>query len=98
MEIDVIVKPILSEKISALTDKQNKVAFIVNKAANKFEIKKAVEKMYGVTVVAVNTMVYQGNVKSRYTKSGVITGRTASFKKAIVTLAEGNSIDFFSNI
>ena len=98
MEIDVIVKPILSEKISALTDKQNKVAFIVNKAANKFEIKKAVEKMYGVTVVAVNTMVYQGNVKSRYTKSGVITGRTASFKKAIVTLKEGDTIDFYSNI
>ena len=99
MEIEeVIVKPILSEKISALTEKENKVAFIVSKAANKFEIKKAVEKTYGVTVKAVNTMVYQGTVKSRYTKAGVITGRTASFKKAIVTLTEGNSIDFFSNI
>ncbi len=96
--MEVIVKPILSEKMSALTDKQNKVAFIVNKAANKFEIKKAVEDMYGVTVKAVNTLVYQGDVKSRYTKAGVITGRTVSFKKAIVTLAEGDSIDFFSNI
>lgn len=96
--MEVIVKPILSEKVSALTDKQNKVAFIVDKAANKFEIKKAVEDMYGVTVKAVNTMVYQGDVKSRYTKAGVITGRTVSFKKAIVTLAEGDSIDFFSNI
>ena len=96
--MEVIVKPILSEKMSALTDKQNKVAFIVNKAANKFEIKKAVEDMYGVTVKAVNTLVYQGDVKSRYTKAGVITGRTVSFKKAILTLAEGDSIDFFSNI
>ena len=96
--MEVIVKPILSEKMSALTAKQNKVAFIVNKAANKFEIKKAVEDMYGVTVKAVNTLVYQGDVKSRYTKAGVITGRTVSFKKAIVTLAEGDSIDFFSNI
>ena len=96
--MEVIVKPILSEKMSALTDKQNKVAFIVNKAANKFEIKKAVEDMYGVTVKAVTTLVYQGDVNSRYKKAGVITGRTVSFKKAIVTLAEGDSIDFFSNI
>ena len=99
MRIDeVIVKPVLSEKISALTEKENKVAFVVDKAANKYEIKAAVEKMYGVTVKAVNTMIYQGRVKSRYTKAGVITGRTASFKKAIVTLAKGDSIDFFSNI
>ena len=84
--MQVIVKPILSEKMTALTDKQNRVAFVVNKAA------------YSVTVKSVNTMVYQGDAKSRYTKAGVISGRTASFKKAIVTLAEGDSIDFFSNI
>ena len=93
--MQVIVKPILSEKMTALTDKQNRVAFVVSKAANKLEIKRAVEAMYSVTV---NTMVYQGDAKSRYTKAGVISGRTASFKKAIVTLAEGDSIDFFSNI
>ena len=96
--MQVIFKPILSEKMTALTDKQNRVAFVVSKAANKFEIKRAVETMYSVTVKSVNTMVYQGDAKSRYTKAGVISGRTASFKKAIVTLAEGDSIDFFSNI
>lgn len=96
--MEIIMKPILSEKMTALTDKQNKVAFVVAKKANKHEIKSAVEKMYGVTVKEVNTMIYQGDAKSRYTKSGLLSGRTVSFKKAIVTLAEGDSIDFFSNI
>ena len=68
------------------------------RAQSGFCRSKAVEEMYGVKVTAVNTQRYQGTVKSRYTKAGVITGRTASFKKAIVTLAEGDSIDFFSNI
>jgi large subunit ribosomal protein L23 len=96
--MEIIKKPVLSEKMTRLTDKQNRVAFVVDKAANKLQIKAAVEKMYGVTVKEVNTMIYQGDVKSRHTKKGVISGRTASFKKAIVTLAEGDSIDFFSNI
>lgn len=96
--MEIIMKPVLTEKMSALTEKQNKVAFVVSKQANKIEIKKAVEEMYGVKVEEVNTQVYQGTAKSKYTKAGVVTGRTASFKKAIVTLAEGNSIDFFSNI
>jgi len=96
--MEIIIKPVLSERMSALTDKQNKVAFVVDREANKIEIKKAVEAMYGVNVVAVNTQNYQGKAKSRYTKAGVISGRTNSFKKAIVTLAKGDSIDFFSNI
>lgn len=96
--MEIILKPVLTEKMSALTDKLNKVAFIVDKYANKIEIKKAVEEMYSVKVEEVNTIRYQGTVKSRYTKGGVITGRTPSFKKAIVTLSEGDSIDFFSNI
>jgi len=96
--MEIIMKPVLSEKMTGLTDKLNRVAFIVAKKANKFEIKSAVEKMYGVTVKEVNTMIYQGDAKSRYTKSGLLSGRTNSFKKAIVTLAEGDSIDFFSNI
>lgn len=96
--MEVIKKPILSEKMTQLTDKLNRVAFVVDKAANKYQIKAAVEKMYGVKVEEVNTMIYQGDAKSRYTKTGVVAGRTASFKKAIVTLAEGDSIDFFSNI
>ena len=96
--MQVIVKPILSEKMTALTETPNRVAFVGNQAANKLEIQRAVEARYSVTVQSVNTMVYQGDAKSRYTKAGVISGRTASFKKAIVTLAEGDSIDFFSNI
>ncbi len=96
--MEILLKPVLTEKMSAMTDKQNKVAFIVAIDANKIEIKKAVEAMYNVNVKAINTMKYQGKAKSRYTKAGVIKGRTAAFKKAIVTLADGDSIDFFSNI
>lgn len=93
--MEILLKPVLTEKMSAMTDKQNKVAFIVAIDANKIEIKKAVEAMYNVNVKAINTMKYQGKAKSRYTKAGVIKGRTAAFKKAIVTLADGDSIDFF---
>ncbi len=96
--MEIIIKPVLTEKMTKLTDTQNKVAFLVAKDANKIEIKNAVEAMYGVKVVAVNTQRYQGTVKSRYTRGGVVSGRTPSFKKAIVTLAEGDKIDFFSNI
>jgi large subunit ribosomal protein L23 len=96
--MEIIKKPVLSEKMTKLTDKQNRVAFIVDKSANKLQIKEAIEKMYDVKVREVNTMIYQGDAKTRNTKRGVLSGRTASFKKAIVTLAEGNSIDFFSNI
>lgn len=76
----------------------NRFGFIVDKRANKIEIKRAVEELYGVKVESVNTMNYSGKNKSRYTKSGFIQGRTAAFKKAIVMLAEGDTIDFFSNI
>ena len=96
--MEIIIKPVLTEKMTKLTDTQNKVAFLVAKDANKIEIKNAVEAMYGVKVVAVNTQRYQGTVKSRYTRAGVVSGRTPSFKKAIVTLAEGDKIDFFSII
>jgi large subunit ribosomal protein L23 len=81
-----------------LGDNLNRYGFIVDKSANKIEIKKAVEEMYSVSVTSVNTMNYSGKEKTRYTKSGIISGRTNSFKKAIVTLAEGDKIDFFSNI
>ncbi len=96
--MEIIIKPVLTEKMTKLTDTQNKVAFLVAKDANKIEIKNAVVAMYGVKVVAVNTQRYQGTVKSRYTRAGVVSGSTPSFKKAIVTLAEGDKIDFFSNI
>lgn len=95
----ILVKPILTEKQTAISEKfENRYGFIVSPRANKVEIKKAVEELYGVKVDTVNTMNYDGNKTSRNTKSGVIIGRTASYKKAIVTLKEGNSIDFFSNI
>ena len=94
----IIKRPVITEKMTAISEKLNKFAFIVDKRANKIQIKEAVEKLYGVKVEAVNTMNYDGKRKSRYTKAGVITGRTASFKKAIVTLKEGDTIDFFSNI
>ena len=96
--MEIIIKPVLTEKMTMLTEKLNKVAFVVAIGANKLEIKKAVESMYGVNVLAVNTQRYQGKAKSRHTKAGVISGRTNSFKKAIITLSEGDSIDFFSNI
>ncbi len=98
MKLEILKRPIVTEKYTKLGEKLNKYAFIVDKRANKLEIKKAVEEMYNVEVIDVNTMNYKGKVKSRYTKSGIITGRTAAFKKAIVTLKEGDSIDFFSNI
>ncbi len=95
--MSVLIKPVVTEKVSALNEK-GKYGFIVDRKANKVEIKKAVEQMYGVTVEDVNTMVYLGKKKTRYTKSRVISGRTPSFKKAIVTVAEGDVIDFYSEI
>ena len=96
--MDILLKPIVTEKMTALSEDLNKYGFIVDKRANKIQIKNAVEEMYGVTVEIVNTMRYAGKRKSRYTRSGVIEGRTKSYKKAIVTLASGDTIDFYSNI
>ena len=94
----IIVKPLVTEKMTAITEKSNRFGFIVRPEANKVEIKKEVEALYNVTVVEVNTMRYSGKNKSRYTRSGLINGRTNAFKKAIVTLKEGDTIDFYSNI
>jgi len=95
----IIIKPIVTEKLTAITNKTpNRFGFRVSPDANKLEIKRAVEAMYGVSVVDVNTMKYSGKLKSRFTKSGVLTGKQAAFKKAIITLKEGEVIDFFSNI
>jgi len=76
----------------------NRYGFVVDKSANKLQIKKAVEELYNVRVSDVNTMRYAGKRKQRYTKSGVSVGKTPSYKKAVVTLAEGEAIDFYSNI
>ncbi len=96
--MDIIKKPIITEKMTEISENQNRYGFIVDKRANKLQIKTAVKEIYGVEVATVNTMNYSGKSKSRYTKAGFITGKTNSYKKAIVTLAEGETIDFYSNI
>ena len=95
---DVLIKPVLSEKVNRLSEKFNRYTFIVNRKANKLEIKKAVEEFYGITVEDVNTINVPSKVKQRNTKSGLLTGRTPAKKKAIVTVAEGDTIDLYSNI
>ncbi len=95
--MSVLRKPLVTEKVSALNEK-GKYGFIVDADANKVEIRKAVEKQYGVNVEKVNTMVVMGKKKTRYTKAGVLSGRRPSYKKAIVTLAAGDVIDFYSNV
>ena len=95
---EVLVKPILSEKANAQQEKLRRYAFRVSRKANKLEIKKAIESFYGVTVVNVNTAVVPGKYKSRNTKSGVISGRKPGYKKAFVTVAEGENIDLYSSI
>ena len=95
--MSILKKPLVTEKVSGLNE-SGKYGFIVDEDANKVEIKKAVEDMYGVTVEAINTMRYQGKMKSRNTKARIISGRTKSYKKAIVTVAEGEIIDFYSAI
>ncbi|HSH19189.1 MAG TPA: 50S ribosomal protein L23 [Draconibacterium sp.] len=96
--MDILVKPLVTEKMTDQAERYNRYGFVVDRRATKPQIKKAVESLYNVSVENVNTMVYGGKVKSRYTKGGVITGKTISYKKAIVTLANGESIDFYSNI
>ena len=96
--MNILIKPVITEKMTDESENYNRFGFIVDRRANKLEIKDAVEKMYGVSVEKVRTMVYPGKAKSRNTKGGVITGRTNSYKKAIVDVAEGESIDFYGNI
>ena len=96
--MDILLKPIVTEKMTSQGDKYNRYGFLVARNANKIQIKKAVEELYSVTVESVNTMRYGGKVKSRNTKSGLIVGKNSASKKAVVTLAEGNKIDFYSNI
>ena len=96
--MNILIEPIITEKMTNKSQNLNQFGFIVEKKANKVEIKKAVEKLYSVTVDSVNTMIYGGKRISRHTKSGLIKGKTKSFKKAIVTLADGDTIDFYSNI
>jgi large subunit ribosomal protein L23 len=95
--MNVLKRPIITEKFAALNE-VGKYAFEVHKNANKVEIKKQIEKQYSVTVEKVATMRSLGKVKTKYTKSGAVSGRTSLIKKAIVTLKEGDVIDFYSGI
>ena len=96
--MNIMIKPIVTEKATGLSEKLNRYTFCVSPDANKYQIKSLIEDLYGVKVASVNTMNYEGKRKQRYTKAGLIRGKKPSFKKAIVTLAEGETIDFYSNI
>lgn len=95
---DVLIKPILSEKVNKQTEKMNRYAFVVNRKANKLEIKKAVEAFYGIQVINVNTAVMPGKAKQRNTKAGLLVGRKPAKKKAFVTVAEGETIDLYTTV
>lgn len=95
---EILVKPVITEKMTNLGESLQRYAFVVKRKANKLQIKSAVEEMYGVQVAAVNTMVMPGKAKQRMTKTGLIKGTTGAYKKAIVTLVEGETIDFYAGI
>jgi large subunit ribosomal protein L23 len=91
----ILIKPVLTEKSTRLSDKRNTYAFVVGRDVNKLEIKKAVEDMFNVAVERVNTAIMPGKPKARNTRTTVVRGRKAPFKKAYVTLAPGETIDLF---
>ena len=95
--MNIMIKPNVTEKASGLSEKLNRYTFCVSPDANKYQIKSLIEDLYGVKVASVNTMNYEGKRKQRYTKAGLIRGKKPAFKKAIVTLVEGETIDFYSN-
>jgi len=95
---DVIIKPILSEKANKQSEKMRRYSFYVDRKANKLEIKRAVELFYGVQVQEVNTMVMPSKLKARFTKSGFLVGRKPARKKAVVTIAEGDTLDLYGNL
>lgn len=96
--MEITITPIITEKATKLTEKLNRYTFRVSPNANKHQIKDLVEQLYGVKVVNVNTAVMRGKNKSRWTKSGLLRGKTARWKKAFITLADDQTIDFYSNI
>ncbi|MBL7931842.1 MAG: 50S ribosomal protein L23 [Bacteroidia bacterium] len=96
--MEILVKPIITEKMTAQAEKLNRYGFVVAKEANKLEIKAAIEKMYNVKVDSVNTQQYVGKVKTRNTTRGLAVGRVNRSKKAIVTLKQGEVIDFYASI
>lgn len=98
MAKEILIRPIISEKSEILSEGLNQYSFVVNKAANKIEIRKAVEEAFGVAVASVNTITMPSKSKVRNTKSGIVRGSVSSYKKAVVSLVEGEQIDFFGDI
>ena len=96
--MEIIIKPLVTEKMTMQSEKFNRYGFAVDHRANKLQIKAAVEEAYKVSVISVNTTNYNGKAKSRYTKAGFVSGRTNRYKKAFVTLKKDDKIDFYSNI
>lgn len=96
MKKQILIKPVVSEKAEILSDKQTQYTFIVAKSANKVEVRKAIEARYGVTVESVNTLTMPSKAKNRTTKSGLVRGRVPSFKKAVVTLSDGETLDLYN--
>lgn len=96
--MSIIIKPIVTEKITKDGEVFNRFGFVVDKKANKIQIKKAVEAAYNVSVTEVNTMNYRADRTVKYTKSGLISGKTNAYKKAVVQVKEGETIDFYNNI
>ena len=96
--MEILIKPIITEKMTSLAEKLNRYGFVVDRSANKVQIRQAVEKMYGVKVESVNTQQYVGKVKTRNTTQGVAIGRVNRNKKAVVTLKDGDKIDFYASI
>lgn len=96
--MSILIKPIITEKATNDSELFNRYAFVVDKKANKLEIKSAIEEVYGVSIESVKTMNYPMKRKSKYTKNGVVQAKAGGYKKAIVQLAEGDNIDFYSNI
>jgi large subunit ribosomal protein L23 len=96
--MSILIKPIITEKATDQSELSNCFSFVVRKTANKIEIKEAVEHAYGVSVDKVRTMTYPVKRKTKFTKKGLVTGKVGAYKKAVVQLAEGDNIDFYSNI
>lgn len=96
--MSILIRPLITEKMTAQSEKEGRYGFVVDRKSNKVEIKSAVEKEYGVTVTGVRTMIVRGKDRTRYTKTNILRGGTSTWKKAIVTLKAGETIDHFSSI
>ncbi len=96
--MSILIRPVITEKTNSDSELNNRFTFLVEPVANKLQVKDAVEKMYGVEVLSVKTMIYRPKVKSRHTKNGMQKGKTNKQKKAVVKIAEGQEIDFYDNI